>query len=105
MLKKRAHKLWVIADLLQLIVHAPLQFFAFHQRFSGYARALGMTPNKLVRVEVWRVAGQEVQGKASGGLHQGQKCNSDSKAIRGARAEFHRRSILGSWIFRLNSWA
>ncbi len=63
MFKKRTHKLWVITGFLQLFMHALLQLFAFHQRFSDNARALGMTPNELVRVEVWRVAGQEVQEK------------------------------------------
>ena len=44
MLKKRTHQLGVVADFLQLFVHTLLQFFAFLQRPSGYARTLGMTP-------------------------------------------------------------
>ena len=61
MLKKRTHQLRFFADLLQLFMHTILQFFVFYQRPSGYARTLGMTPHKLVRVEAWRIARQKVQ--------------------------------------------
>jgi hypothetical protein len=42
-------------------MHAILKFFAFHERPSGNARSLGMTPDELVRIQVWRIAGQEMQ--------------------------------------------
>ena len=65
MLEKRTHQLGVIPDFLQLPMHALLQFFAFQQRSSGYARAFGMAPHQLVRIKVGRIAGQEVQGKTT----------------------------------------
>ena len=61
MLEKRTYQLGVIADLLQLFLHAIMQVLALHQRPSGHARALGMAPDKFVRVQVWYVAGQKMQ--------------------------------------------
>lgn len=63
MLKKRTHQLWIVADALQLLMHAFLQFFAFPQRSSGYASSLGMTPHQLIRVQVRRISRQEMQGQ------------------------------------------
>lgn len=61
MLKNRTHQLGIGADFLQLLIHAILQFFTFLQRPSGYARKLGVTPYQLIRIQVWRIAGQEMQ--------------------------------------------
>lgn len=61
MLKKRTHQFWIVADFLQLLMHTILQFFAFLQRPSGYARAFRMTPHQLIRIQVWRITGQEMK--------------------------------------------
>lgn len=50
------------------IVHAHVRaIFTFLQRPSGYARELVMTPHKLIRIQVGRIAGQEVLCKTTHG--------------------------------------
>ena len=39
------------------------QLFALAQWVACHSSAFGMTPNQLVRIEVWRVAWQEVQSQ------------------------------------------
>ena len=62
MLEELADELFVFADFLQLFMYALLQLFALHEWFSGHAGSLGMTPGKLIGIEVGRVARKEVQG-------------------------------------------
>ena len=61
MSKERPDERAVAGDSLQLVVNAALQFFSCPQRRARHARAFGMAPYKLVRVQVWRITRQKMQ--------------------------------------------
>lgn len=65
MFKERAHKFWIVADCLQLLVHAFLQLFALFKGRSGRARAFSMTPHQFVRVQIGGVAGKKMEREFS----------------------------------------
>lgn len=58
-----AHKLRVSPNLCKLFVNPGPQLFALLQRASRHAGALDVTPHQLIRIEVRRVTGQEVQSQ------------------------------------------
>ena len=59
--EERPNKRAIVGDGLQLFVNPALQFFSRPQRGARHARALGMTPHQLIRIQVWRIARQEMQ--------------------------------------------
>lgn len=63
MLEERTHKLWVAPNLGELFMDFWPQFFSLVQRASGNASTLDVTPYQFVRIEIWRVTWQEVQGQ------------------------------------------
>jgi hypothetical protein len=63
MLEERAHELRVSSNLRELFVNPWPQLFALLQRASCDAGALDVAPHQLIRIEVRRVTGQEVQSK------------------------------------------
>src|ERR1700687_1414566 len=63
MLEERAHELRVSSNLRELFVNPWPQLFALLQRASCDAGALDVAPHQLIRIEVRRVTGQEVQSQ------------------------------------------
>lgn len=63
MLEERAHEGGILADVGQLRGHARLQVLTLLQRSAHMVRACGIAPHQFVRIQVWRVARQKMQGQ------------------------------------------
>src|ERR1700691_3366937 len=61
--EERSHELRVSPNLCKLFVNPWPQLFALLQRASRDSRALDVTPHQLIRIEVRRITGQEMQSQ------------------------------------------
>lgn len=63
--KERANQVWTRGDVGQLSMGTVGQLFARSQRTTRDAGSLGIAPDPLVRIQVRRIAWQEVQRQLS----------------------------------------
>ena len=61
MFEKRAHQFRIFADFGELCLHTLIQLLTLLQRAARVACPFGMAPHQFIRVQLRRIAWQEVQ--------------------------------------------